>query len=113
MSYENAKADRAGSVLGLQQANDACEKPNTIEDQMRNLNILVQRIEQTKANVRGISDQICGVSGMPPESDSGNPKVTPGHVLYRLTDAIRNGMESMNSIDRELTHIRAALNNDA
>ena len=116
MIYDNMTTGHAGinpSLNYSQQKQKAnCEKRNTIEDQMRNLRVLIQRIEQIKANVRWISDQICGVSGTPPECGE-NSATSPGHLLYRLSDTIRDGMDVVESIDRELLHIRSALSDDA
>lgn len=106
----------SGNAQGFQQqqyAKSACEKRNTIEDQMRNLNELVQRIDRINANVRGISDIVCGISSMPPEGKMENAAVAPGHILYRLSDAIRDGMAAVDGIDRELAHIRSSLSDDA
>jgi hypothetical protein len=117
MAYENRLGGLAGNAAACLQQDGtkaACEKRNTIEDQMRLLSDLVQRIEQIKANVRGISDQICGVSGTLPEGEKTNPAVvSPDHILYRLTDAIRDGIMAADSIDRELSYIRSALSDDS
>jgi hypothetical protein len=114
MAYENMKAGLGASFQGMACQNEAsAQKRNTIEDQMRNLNELVQRIDRIKANVRGVSDIICGVSSTPPEGKMENAAVAPGHILYRLSDTIKDGMMVVDGIDRELAHIRSALSDDA
>lgn len=88
----------------------ACEKRNTIADQLSKLNELVQRVSFIRANVREISDTINGGSGSPMAgTKTENTSVPPQNLLWRLTEFARTSAEIVSEIERELSNIRSAL----